>query len=363
MVSNQKVLLFIDQLGPGGAQRQIVGLAVLLKNKGVSVKVCTYHDIKFYDNLLDEYHVSHVIIPGASSKFLRIWRIYKFFKKERPDCVISYLDSPSVVASIVKRMGVKYHLLVSDRNTTLNVSVRDLIKFNVWRYADVVVPNSYSQEKVIKNNAKYLSPKVNTIPNFVDLKHFYLRTNFERHTIPQIVVAASVNQHKNTLGLIEALKIVIDKGYRCEIKWYGVGSPMSKEYLSLCKKRIDDLQLQDFFFLLNKTKNINEKYQQSDYMCLPSFYEGTSNAICEAMSCGLPLIVSDICDNPYYAKEGLNGFLFDPCCPSAIADSIINAISLDDVTYIEYCLNSRKFAEESFSEDRFVNDYLKLIKM
>ena len=33
----KKILLLIDALGAGGAQRQIVGLAILLKNKGYEV--------------------------------------------------------------------------------------------------------------------------------------------------------------------------------------------------------------------------------------------------------------------------------------------------------------------------------------
>ena len=44
----KKILCFIDSLGAGGAQRQIVGLAVLLKHKGYNVKMVTYYDIPFY---------------------------------------------------------------------------------------------------------------------------------------------------------------------------------------------------------------------------------------------------------------------------------------------------------------------------
>ena len=43
-----KILLFIDSLGSGGAQRQIVGLATMLKEKGYGVKMVTYYDIPFY---------------------------------------------------------------------------------------------------------------------------------------------------------------------------------------------------------------------------------------------------------------------------------------------------------------------------
>jgi len=363
MINNPKILLFIDQLGPGGAQRQIVGLARLLKGKNINVKVCYYHPINFYNNILDDYDIEHQVIPNAVSKYWRIIRVFKYFQKENPDWVIAYLDAPSIISSIVKLHGCRYRLIVSDRNTTINVKLKDKLKFNLWRFADYIVPNSFSQEKVIIKNVKTIAKKTVTIPNFVDLVHFSQKESLLRHSVPQIIVVSSINQHKNTLGLIEALRIVINKGYHCEIKWYGVGAPMSKDYLCKCENKIKECNLQNNFFLLDKTKEINKKYTQADYMCLPSFYEGTSNAICEAMSCGLPLIVSNICDNPYYAIEGFNGFLFDPYSPSAIAESIINAISMDDKAYIAYCHNSRKKAEECFDEERFVNDYLNLIEM
>ena len=43
-----KLLLFIDNLGSGGAQRQLIGLAVMLKQYGYEVKVCTYYPHDFY---------------------------------------------------------------------------------------------------------------------------------------------------------------------------------------------------------------------------------------------------------------------------------------------------------------------------
>ena len=43
-----RVLLFIDNLGAGGAQRQFCGLACMLKQHGYIVKVVTYYNDPFY---------------------------------------------------------------------------------------------------------------------------------------------------------------------------------------------------------------------------------------------------------------------------------------------------------------------------
>ena len=73
-----KINLFTDSLGAGGAQRQLVGLAVMLQEKGYDVKVCTYYKIDFYKSYLDENHVPNVIIPNASSAIRRILAVRNF---------------------------------------------------------------------------------------------------------------------------------------------------------------------------------------------------------------------------------------------------------------------------------------------
>ena len=52
----KKILCLIDSLGAGGAQRQMVGLATFLKEKGYDVVVAIYHkdngELFYADNLL-----------------------------------------------------------------------------------------------------------------------------------------------------------------------------------------------------------------------------------------------------------------------------------------------------------------------
>ena len=49
-----KIILFTDSLGAGGAQRQLVGLAKLLKDVGEDVSILTYHKDEFYAPFLEK---------------------------------------------------------------------------------------------------------------------------------------------------------------------------------------------------------------------------------------------------------------------------------------------------------------------
>ena len=168
----KKILLFTDSLGAGGAQRQLVGLAIFLKEKGYDVKVSTYHNIDFYKSILDEKHVANELIPEADNGKRRIWAVRNYFKKECPDCVIAYQETPSLVACVAKLLGSKFRLIVSERNTTQRVGINERIRFFLYHWSDAIVPNSYAQSEFLISHYPWMKSKLTTITNFVDLKRF-----------------------------------------------------------------------------------------------------------------------------------------------------------------------------------------------
>lgn len=356
-----QVLLFIDSLGPGGAQRQLVGLASFLKLRGYDVIVACYHDNGFYVDRLLSSSVTYVYLKKAGNAFFRIWHVARYIRKIGPDIVISYLETPSICACVAHLFNKKFRLIVSERNTTQRTRKNEIIRFNLFRTADYVVPNSFAQEKYIKENFPFLANKVVTIPNFVDLNHFVPVTERAHHDIPEIVVAATIWESKNTLGFIDAVSELKKQGYKFYISWYGkVTSYM--DYYNKCQQKIFDLGVGDYIELKEKTLHIREKYQRADYFCLPSFYEGTPNVICEAMACGLPIACSDVCDNKIYVQEGENGYMFDPKNIESIAEALKRLLSLRGEDYKSYCINSRKRAEALLSEEKFVSSYINLFE-
>lgn len=357
----KRILCLIDSLGPGGAQRQLVGLASFLKARDYDITVLYYHDNTFYLPQLMSNRVNHVYLKKANSKFLRIIYIANYIRKINPDVVISYLETPSICASIAHLFNRTFKLVVSERNTTQYTGLSEKVRFNFFRLADYIVPNSFAQADYIGMTFPFLKSQVVVIPNFVDLYHFSPGCLRYRHDIPQIIIVATIWESKNTLGFIDAVAKLKEKGHRFHIKWYGKDR-CHLDYFDQCFKKIDDLGLSNYIELKEKSSNICEKYQESDYFCLPSFYEGTPNALCEAMACGLPITCSDVCDNGRYVVEGKNGTLFDPRNVDSIVIAIERILSINDDEYQSYCRESRARAEYMLSEDKFVKSYIKIIE-
>ena len=356
----KKILLFTDSLGAGGAQRQLVGLASLLQQKGYEIKVCTYQNIDFYKFILDKNMIANELIPEADNVKKRIFAVRKYFMKEKPDWVIAYQEVPSLVACIAKLLGGEFRLLVSERNTTQYIGKNEYVRFFLYHWADAIVPNSYSQGEFLISHYPWMKKKLTTISNFVDLACFSYTTKIMRQK-PLVVVAASICPHKNTLGFIEAVRLLKEKGLNFCVEWYGIIEGKN-EYIEKCQRLIAKYALSSFIQFLPKSKQIQQKYRECDFFCLPSFYEGTPNVVCEAMSCGRPVICSRVCDNPVYVAEGENGFLFDPAKPETIADAIGRALELTAEEYQRLCHKSREKAERLLSEEVFVDKYIKIIE-
>lgn len=354
-----KIILFTDSLGAGGAQRQLVGLAVMLKNKSYDVKVCTYHEFDFYKQYLDENNVSNELIPRASNTKRRILAVYKYFKKEKPDWVIAYQETPSLVACISKILGCEFKLIVSERNTTQKIGMNERIRFFLYHWADFIVPNSFSQASFLLTRCPWMSKTIKTIINFVDIHKFCFEEHSKRD-IPEVLVVGSISHSKNTKGFVKACKLLKDKNIKFHATWYGWHNTPT-DYMLETKQLISQMNLGDLIELKNKTLDIAPKYRKADFFCIPSYFEGTPNVLCEAIASGLPVAASNVCDNSLYVQEDVNGFLFEPSSIESIANTLERLITIDEHKYQLFRKHSRRIAEKKLSDEVFLSEYCSIL--
>lgn len=355
-----RLLLFIDSLCAGGAQRQLVGLAKLLKDRGCAVEVLVYHRDEFYLPYLKENEIPYCYLKGAESKFKRIYVIAKHIYKFKPDVLISYLSTPNIIACIVKLCFGNFKLIVSERYTSQCVGKSEKRRFLMYKFANVVVSNSYSQASFIKKHYPRISNKLCTITNFVDTEYFTPNENKSKEELIKIVSVGRINHQKNILNYLKALRVIVDKGFAFKAIWYG--NTDDERYYSSCKLLIEELDLHGYFEFRAATKHIKEEYQKADVFCLPSIYEGFPNVLCEAMSCGLPVLCSNVCDNPDIAVDGKSGFLFDPNSIDDMVAAIEKMLITNKEDYQSMAIFNRNRSVDLFSEKAFVEKYLSIIR-
>lgn len=354
----KKIVCLTDSLGSGGAQRQLVGLSILLKAKGYRAIVLTYHNIPFYKSELDKKGIDNHCIRPTRNIFKKFVRLRSEIKSSCGDIIIAYQEMPSLLACLIKLTIPKIKLIVSERNTTQHISIITRLRFFFYRFSDYVIPNSHSQGKFIAKHYPNLKNKIKVITNFVDTDRFMPISNRNKHKIPIICIVASQKKEKNFNRFVESIAILKNKGYKFTVDWWGINKAFIDRHRAIIKSK----GLNDIMNVHTPNPNIEEIYNKSDFFCLPSLFEGFPNVLCEAMACGLPVIASAVCDNPYIVENGVNGYLADPYSPTDIAKQIEKLLTIDDDTYTKMSKCNHIKAQQLFSKNTFIENYIDIIK-
>ncbi len=89
-----------------------------------------------------------------------------------------------------------------------------------------------------------------------------------------------------------------------------VGVTQTESWISLAY----ELQIQDQLRLISHTPDVLKYYQMADFFFLPTLYEPFGLVGLEAMSCGLPVVISQCAGVSDLMVHGQSGFLIqDPC--------------------------------------------------
>ena len=360
-----KICCLIDTLNSGGAQRQMTWLIRALVGKGHDVRLLNYHKFDHYLPEIEACGVERELVT-SDSKIGRFWKFRKAIRRNRPDVIISFLDTPNFIGLFAGASPNKIPVIVSERNHDIGgVNRTNKLRFNAFRMASKVVTNCYSQNEFVREHFPFLNHKLSTILNCVDLEKFSPSPE-QPAGAPKIIIASTVSTRKNPQGLIKASSILAQRNVEHSINWFGTnffqdGVPTAGSDCFLeCSELIEQLEVQNSFRFHPPVANIEANFKTHNVCCLPSFREGCPNVICEAMASGLPSLVSDhgdmkkMIDSPY-------GFRFDPKSPESMADAIENFANLTAQQRDAMGTDSRRFAEEKLSPERFANEYESLI--
>jgi glycosyltransferase involved in cell wall biosynthesis len=360
-----KLLFVIDNLGSGGAQRQIVVLARGLKARGHECDFFTYYSHSHYRPLLEEFDIPvHQKIKTNRFSISPLISLYQLINQQHYDVAISFLDTPNLYSEIACISQSKTKVLVSERSVYpqggLPAKLRILQEFH--RFADAITVNSQHQREKMEQQFPWMTSKIQTIYNGVDLELFTppLQKNRPTNNVLSLIAISTIVANKNMLNLVKALKICRDfYNIKPLIAWAG------KQDLSEggCKAFADINyyvkcnQLENQWEWLGERTDIPGLLQKYDALIHPSLYEGLPNVVCEALSSGLPVLVSDVCDHPLLVEEGVTGFLFNPHSPERMAESIYKFHKTTIKQRQNMELSAREFAVKNISMDKYIDTY------
>lgn len=326
--TNKSVVFVLGGLVSGGAERVASHLINYWYHQGIDVTLIIGHDQSedFYSIPED---INRIVVSNGSPSSNKIiallknipivWNIRKALKKTEAQTVISFLTRANIY-TILAAAGLKKSVIISERNDTTREEHPwpwPQLRRMLYNYADVVTANSRIALSGMKEYVH--GDKLSIVPNPVYLP--------EKKAVPSssktiINVGRLVPQKAQHL-LIEALALV-EKSRRKEwmLNIYGVGE--EEENLKRITKEKGLTDIVNFRGLVN---DIERVYRGAGIFILSSKYEGTPNVLLEAMSYGLPCIISDSLAGALELIENdNNGLVFKSGDAKDLAEKLISLI-------------------------------------
>jgi len=362
-----KILCVIDSLCFGGAQRQLVELAIAFKEKGHTVSFLTYHHIPFFNPFVEGQEIPIVCITEPSY-IKRLIKMRHYIRRGNYQAVLSFLEGANFISEFAGFPYRKWNLVVGERSANPRILKSNKLIFYRWFhfFSTYVVANSHSNMDLVRS-ANPLLPKwkCRIIYNTVDFRRFIPLDDFvyRRNNKLSLVIAARVQYEKNFTGLLEALSLLDkDELKKIKINWYGEYDlqPNANALLKESLKQLENCGFEDIITFHKATHNISTIIQESDAVGLFSYYEGFPNVICEAMACGKPVICTKVSDVSNFLSHEPH-LLCDPKNPHSIKESLRYLIHLKDDQLYEIGKKNREIALEKFEKEAIVCKYLGLL--
>ncbi len=364
-------------LGGGAANATAYLLEEFSRMPGVSVDLVTSSvDDQYHRESLGESVVIHRVPIGKNKSNLHFqsvkdllmytWKSYRFAKKllraEKYDVIQAFFTVPCglVAWKLHRECTVPYIVSLrgsdvpgySDRFSFLYPIVRVFARA-IWRNAKAVISNSQGLKDLALESSSQQA--ISIIPNGVDTKHFSPREekkSQEGKGLRLTLGASRVTDRKGINYLIEALYLLRDE---CAFSLTIIGEGNAKERL---EQLVRERELQshiDFVGRIPREETLRY-YREADIFVLPSLNEGMSNAMLEALACGLPIVTTQTGGAQELVYEGVNGLLVKQRDAEDVARAL-RILANDADLRLRMGAASRALAE-SMSWERVASQYM-----
>jgi len=221
-----------------------------------------------------------------------------------------------------------------------------LLRF-LHRLDAVIAPSPTCRAELLA--AGFPTERIHVIPNGVDTGLFrpdaaaIAPRPVGQGQGPVVVFTGRLIEAKGLLDLLEAWPLVLQEHPTATLVLVGSG-PLEGEL----RRHASQLALGQRMRLVGEVADVGLYLRTADAFVLPSWAEGLSNALLEAMASGLPCVATDIGPNRDALTHGKDGLVIPPRDPRALADAVSLILGQPDLA-VRLGRAARLRAEAEFS--------------
>ncbi len=275
---------------------------------------------------------------------------------------IPYATSAFLAKEMLKTVGRDLKTITTLHGTDITLvgvmpSFYEITRFSISA-SDAITAVSRFLELETKRTFKIDRP-IRVIHNFVDCNEFRpfrneeMRARFAGADDKIIVHVSNFRKVKNLPVVIDVFAEV-RRRHPAKLLLVGDGPELAS-----VEKLVADRGLTPDVFYLGDQEFIANILPVGDVFLLPSEHESFGLAALEAMSCGLPVVASNIGGLHEVIQNGETGYLFDPHDVRGMSEVIIGLFD-DEQRRRDVGLKARERAKRDFGKDKIVGEYVSL---
>jgi glycosyltransferase involved in cell wall biosynthesis len=319
------LLRVITRLPVGGIERKILAVLPRLNPEKFRPRLVCIHE---RGALADELEASGVPVDlcPMSSRLSPsgIYRLAALMRKHEIHVVHAHMYRSAIPATIAARFARVPVVITQVHNVgTWETRRQRWLDSFLCRWRSAVIAVSESVRHDVLQNLAIPENKVRVIHNGVDVERFTGDfASAESRQTARVATRAALGLQPDDVVIVYHGRLVDQKNPEALVKIASEVAQRRKGVVVLvvgdgpCRADLEqsaaNRKVSHLIRFLGRRDDIPELLRASDIYVLPSFREGFSNALIEALAAGLPAVATDVGGNAEAVEHGRSGWIVPP---------------------------------------------------
>lgn len=361
MKGAKRLTFMVTSLYGGGAERQLVRLALAMADRGWSVSIVSLLERNDFAERLAERGVVvqtlHLSREGLDPTVLS--RTVRALWDTRPTLVCAFMTHAIVLARLTGRLAGASRVISSIRTPVLGGKALTSAVRLTDRLSIATVMNSAAAVEAMTSQGVVSRSRARMIPNALDdagaavvpgrVAELREELRLDQDTFTWLIVGR-LEVEKAHEVLFRALASLRSAGSKTKLLVAGEGSRRAE-----LVDEAASLGLADAVSFLGYRSDVPYLLQAVDGLVLPSRWEGLPNVVMEAMLARVPVVATDVGGTRELVANGETGFLVRPDDAEELALAMRSLMSLDATDRGELVTRAWEHVSTQFAPERVMN--------
>ena len=298
-------------------------------------------------------------------------RIFRLYRKIRPDLLIHYTIKPNIYGTYAAKMaGIPVISNITGLGTVfLNNNVSSRIARKLYHFAlrtpyIVFFQNPYDRKLFVDTKLVAMKRTALLPGSGIDHQRYVPVNKIDDASQPFVfLLIARMLKDKGIVEFVEAAQILLARSGRSgerqqRVEFWLLGAMYPGNPTAINDEEIEAWTKQEGIRYLGETDDVMQVIAQSDCVVLPSYREGISRVLLEAASMAKPLVTTNVPGCMDVVDDGANGYLCKPKDAQDLAVKMEKMLRLSQDELEAMGRVGRIKIIEEYSEELVIDRYL-----